>query len=145
MKLAWLLWMASLMPPHAADQTCLATTVYLEARGEPVIGQMAVAEVAMRRREMKLWGDSVCDVVTAPKQFATTTVPSSYALDNLQAWNRAWAIAGQALQNWKLPRGERTDVVPHADHFVKADSPMPDWAHGTPRAVIGDHRFYAAN
>jgi hypothetical protein len=29
MKLAWLLWMASVLPQPLADQTCLAATVYL--------------------------------------------------------------------------------------------------------------------
>ena len=51
MKLSALLWMASVLPSHLADQTCLATTVYLEARSEPTIGQYAVAEVALRRRD----------------------------------------------------------------------------------------------
>ncbi len=56
MKLAWILWMASLFHNPVADRTCLATTMYLEARGEPVIGQLAVAEVALRRRDSGEWG-----------------------------------------------------------------------------------------
>lgn len=32
MKLSFLLWLASVLPQPAADQLCLATTVYLEAR-----------------------------------------------------------------------------------------------------------------
>ena len=51
MKISFLLWLASILPQPAADQVCLASTVYLEARSESQIGQMAVAEVAMRRRE----------------------------------------------------------------------------------------------
>src|SRR5690349_15559336 len=65
MKLSFLLWLASVLPQPAADQLCLATTVYLEARSESQIGQMAVAEVAMRRRENGRWGDTVCEVVRA--------------------------------------------------------------------------------
>ena len=74
MKLAWILWLASILPPQAADSLCLSTTLYLEARDQSVLGQHAVAEVALRRAESGLWGDSVCDVVTARKQFAPTIV-----------------------------------------------------------------------
>ena len=50
MKLAWILWLASMFHNNpASDQACLAATVYLEARGEPVRGQFAVAEVGLRR------------------------------------------------------------------------------------------------
>ncbi|MHB1991691.1 cell wall hydrolase [Metallibacterium scheffleri] len=148
MKLAWLLWMASWMAPvapHLASQTCLATTVYLEARGEPQIGQAAVAEVALRRREMGLWGKHVCEVVTAPKQFAPSLVPPGTQLDNLQSWQLAWTVAGRALHEWSLPRDRRRYVVPHAMSFYAADIPAPSWATGSPLAVIGDHRFYAVN
>ncbi len=148
MKLAWLMMMASWLSPvapHLASQTCLATTVYLEARGEPMIGQAAVAEVAMRRREMGLWGKHVCQVVTAPKQFAPTLVPAGTRLDNIGAWNLAWRIAGQALHEWSLPRDERRYVVPHALSFYSVAVPAPDWAQGMPLAVIGDHRFYSVN
>ena len=67
MKLAWLLWLASIMPAHDADRTCLATMIYLEARSESQLGQAAVAEVALRRRESGRWGDSICEVVNAPQ------------------------------------------------------------------------------
>ena len=46
MKLATVLWLAQLLPQPYADQACLATTVYLEARNQSELGQRAVAEVA---------------------------------------------------------------------------------------------------
>ena len=96
MKLAFLLWMASVLPQPAADQICLASTVYLEARSESPRGQMAVAEVAMRRRESGRWGDDVCSVVEAPGQFALSRTSKNYMFDTPQAWQEAWAIAGRA-------------------------------------------------
>ena len=78
MKLSMLLWLTSLMPQPVADHACLATTVYLEARSESTNGQLAVAEVALRRRDRGQWGSTVCKVVTAPHQFATTTTPGSF-------------------------------------------------------------------
>lgn len=70
MKLAWILWLSQLLPQPAADSLCLSTTVYLEARDQTLRGQQAVAEVALRRLDSGLWGDSMCKVVTARKQFA---------------------------------------------------------------------------
>lgn len=143
MTLGFLLWFATtLLPQPLADQACLATTVYLEARGEPTTGQRAVAEVALRRQDSGRWGDSICDVVTAPWQFAPATTPKSFQIANLEAWNEAWKIAGQSMHNWGLPATERVVVVPHANHFVVLAEVTPDWATGQPIRTIGDHSFY---
>ncbi len=144
MKLSMLLWLASVLPQPLADQTCLATTVYLEARSEPVIGQLAVAEVALRRRDRGQWGKTVCTVVTAPHQFALSNTPSSYDLDNYAAFQKAWLIAGKSLANWTLPIDERRLLVPYADHFATVDL-NPPWPHKRPSTTIGDHTFYAVN
>lgn len=144
MKLSMLLWLTSLMPHPVANQACLATTVYLEARSQPTIGQMAVAEVAMRRREHGRWGDSVCDVVMAPGQFATTTVPRSYEITNLEAFHKAWEVAGKSIHDWQLPADKRRVLVPRADHFALA-SLAPAWSRNKPSVTIGEHTFYAVN
>jgi spore germination cell wall hydrolase CwlJ-like protein len=145
MTLAWLLWFTTLLPQPLADQTCLAATVYLEARSESTIGQMAVAEVAMRRHEGGHWGDTVCDVVEAHGQFALSMTSRHFKFHNPRAWQKAWKIAGRAITTWTLPRDERKFVVPHADHFVVANSVMPDWITGPPLATIGAHNFYQVN
>ena len=85
MKLAWILWIASVLPPQAADSLCLSTTLYLEARDQPDRGQQAVAEVALRREDSGLWGDSMCEVVTARKQFAPTLVSPRTRLGNAES------------------------------------------------------------
>jgi spore germination cell wall hydrolase CwlJ-like protein len=144
MKLSMLLWLTSLMPQPVADQACLATTVYLEARSQPTIGQLAVAEVAMRRLDRGNYGRTVCKVVTAPHQFATTTTPGSFEINNLQAFSKAWKLAGRAIQNWQLPLAQRTMLVPKADHFATA-AVSPPWSHNRPSITIGDHLFYAVN
>ncbi|AND68203.1 MULTISPECIES: cell wall hydrolase [Dyella] len=144
MKLSVLLWMASLLPQPVADQTCLATTVYLEARSEPTMGQLAVAEVALRRRDRGQWGDTVCKVVTAPHQFATTTTPGSFDITNPVAFAKAWKIAGESMTNWELPLAERHLVVPHADHFATV-AITPAWSINRTGRTIGEHRFYAVN
>ena len=144
MKLSLLLWMTSLLPQPVAAQTCLATTVYLEARSEPTNGQLAVAEVAMRRRERGQWGHTVCQVVTSPHQFATATTSGSFEITNMKAFGKAWRIAGESIANWQLPASERHLVVPHADHFATV-SITPSWSINQASTTIGEHRFYAVN
>ncbi|WP_223250778.1 cell wall hydrolase [Rhodanobacter denitrificans] len=144
MKLSMLLWLTSLMPQPVADQACLATTVYLEARSEPLNGQLAVAEVAMRRLDRGRWGNTLCKVVTAPHQFAITTTPGSFEISNLEAFNKAWQVAGTSLRNWQLPIAQRRMLVPHADHFATT-AIAPAWSRNRPSVTIGEHAFYAVN
>lgn len=147
MKLAWILWLASAFHNPMSDRACLAATVYLEARGEPVTGQMAVAEVGLRRRDGGQWGNSLCKVLRARGQFALSTTSKNFVIDDTDAWNQAWMVAGVELAMWKLPADLRLSVVPQADHFYAAGAmPLPPgWAKGPPLAVIGDHRFYHAD
>ena len=145
MKLAFILWLASFFQQPVADRACLAATIYLEARGESVMGQTAVAEVAQRRLESKQWGNSLCAVVTARGQFALSTTKQSYIVDDVDAWRQAWMVAGVSMMEWSLPPELRMTLVPKADHFFAADSSPPTWAKGPPLAVIGDHRFYRAD
>ena len=144
MKLSMLLWMASVLPSPVADQTCLATTVYLEACSEPTIGQYAVAEVAMRRRDRGMYGKSICEVVKSPRQFAITTTPQNFEVTDLVAWNKAWKIAGDSINNWNLPKSERLVYVPQADHFATV-AVSPAWSSSRVVRTIGDHAFYAVN
>ena len=51
---------------------CLAVAVFFEARGEPTMGQYAVAEVIMNRVEDDRYPDTVCGVVFQDHQFSFT-------------------------------------------------------------------------
>ncbi len=141
MKLEWILWLASVMPAPTADSLCLSTTLYLEARDQSVQGQQAVAEVALRRRDSGLWGDTVCDVVTARKQFAPTIVSPRTRLTNTEAWAESVTVALEAQRNWELPPGERKEIVPGASHFLAHAIASPSWRNAYQVATIGDHTF----
>src|SRR5688572_29750635 len=142
MQLSFLLWIASVLPQPAADPLCLATTVYLEARDQSELGQRAVAEVALRRQENGRWGESVCEVVTAPKQFAPTLVNPGIAVGgDIEAWERAINVALTAHQEWQKPEDARHEVVPGASHFVALDLAKPSWRNYPLVAKIGDHTF----
>jgi spore germination cell wall hydrolase CwlJ-like protein len=145
MKLAWLMWFASLFQQPVDDRACLAATIYLEARGESVVGQLAVAEVALRRRDSGQWGKSLCSVLQARKQFALSTTNKNYLFTDVDSWQAAWLVADVAMQMWSLPPPWHHDVVPRADHFFAVSSTAPAWAKGAPVAVIGEHTFYRAD
>ena len=142
MKLAWILWLSQILPQPAADSLCLSATVYLEARDQSARGQQAVAEVALRRRDSGIWGDSLCDVVTARRQFAPSIVSPNTRLRNTEAWAQAVTIALEAEQNWALPLGERKELVPGASHFAATAIASPSWRDAYQVATIGDHTFF---
>jgi spore germination cell wall hydrolase CwlJ-like protein len=59
-------WMKKPLPAHvfsAKEQKCLATAIYFEARGEPVKGQAAVAQVVLNRVRAPTYPDTICGVV----------------------------------------------------------------------------------
>jgi spore germination cell wall hydrolase CwlJ-like protein len=132
-----------MLPQAQADQICLATTVYLEARDQPVLGQRAVAEVALRRLDTGRHGDSVCAVVRAPGQFAPSMVPGAYRLDDAGAFATANQVAERALSDWALPPRLRRQVVPGAKYFIAYANTNPNWVRGDPVATIGAHAFYS--
>lgn len=141
MKLAWILWLSNMLPQPAADSLCLSTTVYLEARDQTLRGQQAVAEVALRRLDSGLWGDSMCSVVTARKQFAPTIVAPGTRLKNSEAWANSINVALGAERNWALPPGQRKEIVPGASHFLAHAIANPSWSNAYQVAQIGDHTF----
>lgn len=141
MTLGWILWFATLLPQPAAESLCLGTTVYLEARDQSPRGQQAVAEVALRRQESGLWGDSLCEVVTARKQFAPGIVSPHIRLTNSAAWERSMRVAVKARRNWALPPDMREEVVPGASHFLAHNIASPSWRDAPQVAVIDDHTF----
>ena len=142
MKLAWILWLSHVLPQPAADSLCLSTTVYLEARDQSVLGQQAVAEVALRRRDSGLWGRNLCQVVTARKQFAPTILSPQTRLSNIEAWTEAVSVAIASERNWALPRDQRKLVAPAASHFPAHAIANPSWSNAFQVATIGDHTFY---
>lgn len=145
MKLAWILWLSSLSPTPLADPMCLATTIYLEARDQSLDGQMAIAEVVLRRRDSGRYGRALCDVLTQPKQFALTLVSPDKQINDWRAYWRSWSVSLAALQNWRLPVAKRKLVVPGADHFLAYERVSTRWSVGEPMHVIGDHGFYRVN
>ena len=65
-------WAGNALPPHVFDrgeQKCLASGIYFEARGEPIKGQAAVAQVILNRVRNPAFPDSICGVVYQNKRW----------------------------------------------------------------------------
>jgi len=121
------------------EQDCLAAAVYFEARGEPIEGQLAVAEVVLNRVASGRYPATVCAVVTQPWQFSfvnrTRSIPPANRAS--QSWRRAVAVAriAEAGASRLLPR----DVL-----WYHADYVAPGWGRRLARnAKIGLHIFYS--
>ena len=121
----------------APDMKCLAQAVYFEARGEPIEGQLAVAEVVINRAKSDLYPADYCSVITQPAQFSFVhhgRIPA--ADENSDAWQRAVAIAEIAQQN--LWQSKAADALYFHATYVK-----PGWARRKVElAQIDTHIFY---
>lgn len=84
--------------PASLDSStkCVAMAIYHEARGEPIRGQRAVADVVMNRARSGRWGSNACSVVNAPSQFSNRWSWRS-PVQGVAAWDRALEIARDAV------------------------------------------------
>ena len=116
---------------------CLAGAIYFEARGEPISGQLAVAQVVINRAESRTFPSSYCGVVYQRAQFSFVRGGSMPRIKTgSAAWKRAKAIARIAHQG--LWDSEAGDALYFHAHYVK-----PSWSRRkTALAQIDTHVFY---
>lgn len=122
-----------------AEQDCLASAVYFEARGEALLGQLAVADVVLNRVASSKYPNTICEVVEQPWQFsfvnATGRIPA--ADRSSEAWLNAVAIARIAQAG--TYRAVDSDVL-----WYHADYVSPSWGRRLARQdQIGLHIFYS--
>ena len=115
---------------------CLAQGVYFESRGEPIDGQLAVAQVIVNRAESSVFPDDYCSVITQRSQFSFVKGGHIPEPRSGAAWQRAKAIARIAHRGlWDSEAGD--SLYFHATHV------KPRWARAkTARAKIDRHIFY---
>lgn len=121
-------------PQMDSELECLATAVYFESKGEPLDGQLAVAQVILNRVEDGRFGRDICAVVKAPKQFSFVRGGAMPAPSNMAQWETAKAIALIATT------GSWPEIVPDATHF-HATRVSPGWRLKRV-ATVGQHIFY---
>ena len=120
------------------EQECLANAVYFEARGEPIDGQLAVADVVLNRAASGKYPRTICKVVTQPWQFSFIRNGRFPKADRSSvAWRKAVGVANVALG--KVARKLPSDVL-----WYHADYVAPSWGKRLNReAKIGLHIFYS--
>jgi hypothetical protein len=124
-------------------EKCLANAIYFEARGEPLRGQIAVAQVVMNRVFSPYYPNDVCSVVYQNAdhhlacQFTFACDGKSKAINERGAWGRAQRIAKQTLDAkvWVAAVAKSTHY--HA-YWVK-----PSWVAEMKKMFrYGVHTFY---
>ncbi|PIE60636.1 MAG: cell wall hydrolase [Desulfobulbus propionicus] len=110
----------------------LTLNIYHEARGEPEIGQLAVAHVTLNRAIEKQ--QSLAEVVNAPYQFSWTFQKKTYFPADFDALQKSKAIALKALTTPDFTKG--------ATYYHHIDV-HPSWAKKMVFiARYGSHKFY---
>lgn len=136
----------------AKELKCLALNVYHEARGEPLAGQLAVANVTLNRVKSKRYPNTVCKVVyqktcgkklkynaahnNCTAQFTWTWDGANDKPNETDAWNASMMVAARALTG-KVKDNVKGAILYHTDKV------NPYWAKKMERLVqIDDHIFY---
>jgi N-acetylmuramoyl-L-alanine amidase len=127
------------------DLSCLARNVYFEARGEPMEGQYAVAEVTLNRVASGRFPNTICDVVHEQRwDRIRKRYVSAFSWTELErnakprgtAWKRAITVASTVYDTREQPRVDGA-LFYHARYIE------PRWAKTKkPIAKIGKHIFY---
>jgi N-acetylmuramoyl-L-alanine amidase len=87
---------------------CLALTVYIEARSQPIKSQIAVAAVTVNRTRSKGFPKTVCEVVKQPGQYQWVKKNKRYIISEVEAYNKALEVSKQYLKgNLPNPIGPR--------------------------------------
>jgi spore germination cell wall hydrolase CwlJ-like protein len=118
-----------------SEHECLAGAVYFESKGEPLQGQLAVAEVILNRASSGKFPTTICGVVKQKSQFSFVRggkIPP--IAKTSEAWRKAVAIAHIAKKD--LAEGGIGKAM-----FFHARYVSPRWRL-TRVASIGNHIFY---
>jgi spore germination cell wall hydrolase CwlJ-like protein len=132
---------------------CMALNIYYEARGEPFLGQVAVARVVMNRVADPAFPNDPCKVIYQKRNFINsntgetkTVCQFSWVCENLTLpdktnyhYQQAVKIAREVLKydRWG-------DLLSDTTLFFHSIHVNPKWPH-EPVERIGNHIFYEKN
>lgn len=117
----------------------LALNIYHEARGEPIQGQIAVAQVVLNRVYDPEFPNTVKDVIRQPYQFSwySPYFNNSDRIDDYSAWQTSLRIA-RAVLNYEIMNDNTRGAL-----YYHAESVSPKWSSFfRPTTQIGEHIFY---
>jgi spore germination cell wall hydrolase CwlJ-like protein len=122
---------------------CMATAIYFEARGEPELGQVAVAQVIQNRVEHEFYPNTICGVVFQ-NQHWRNRCQFSFACDGKSdrprsagAWSQAIRVAKKFMLGKAYVKNVGKSTHYHANYV------RPRWVRDMIRRDrIGKHIFY---
>jgi spore germination cell wall hydrolase CwlJ-like protein len=137
-------------PVNAKHLQCLATGIYYEAKGEALLGQIAVARVIMNRVQHG-FGSNPCKVVYQTTvitnnegdqvkrcQFSWVCDDRGIPSENNLSYRKALDIAHQVLAEDKW-----NDILPNNTLFFHNLTVAPGWVYKKV-TTIGNHVFYSS-
>jgi len=139
---------------EAATLMCLSMNIFHEARNQPIVGQIAVAQVVQNRVKDSRYPNTTCEVVEQGPtreswkrnkvfypikhrcQFSWYCDGKSDKVTDMKAFKLAKTIAYGILS------GQVYDITNGATHY-HADYVFPAWRTSkTKTLTVGDHIFY---
>ena len=128
---------------RAKAELCLSNAIYFEARDQPYIGQVAVAQVVINRVFSGVYPRDVCGVVYQNAhrhlacQFTFACDGKRKVINEFGSWARARRIARETLDGQLYVQAVGTSTHYHATYV------RPNWVHEMHRfAREGIHLFY---
>ena len=132
------------------DYHCLASNIYWEARNQPLLGRLAVAQVTQNRVDNKRYPDTICSVVKQTKFYPSgridlhscqfswycdgkSDIPLEHELD---VYEEVFYMAVDFIENRPI------DVTEGATHYHNTKV-NPSWSSVLDKVVqIEEHIFY---
>ena len=120
--------------PLDEESRCMAGAIYFESKGEPLSGQLAVADVILNRIRSGRFASTICSVVTQPGQFSFVRDGRVPDIADCAHYRTAIAVARVAMADaWQSPAAGAL--------FFHARRISPGW-HREHIATIGNQVFY---
>jgi len=135
------------LPSDMEEVGCLAEAIYFEARGESVVGMIAVGQVIINRVNDERFDDTICSVVHAGQYYENYPVRNrcqfSYWCDgrherygDIKAFEMVMIATQSILDNIRI------EGLDYATHY-HASHITPYWSQSFTRIrQIGGHIFY---
>lgn len=122
----------------AEEEQCLAKNIYHEAGVESDVGKVAVGQVTINRLKTGRWGDNLCDVVYAKKQFSWTL---SKKLKNEEPKGKLWEDSRRVAR--KVLAGLRVSTLANSMFYHTDYIDTPKWVEPKAKVTqIDQHIFY---
>lgn len=121
---------------RSAECSKMAEALVYEARGESLLGSVAVGYVILERtKNPDKWPKTVRGVVAQKSQFSYTTKRQKVK-PKVEDWERAYITSYQVL------KGEVANPIGKSDHYHTLKV-RPKWAKKMQYvATVGSHKFY---